>query len=97
MNMQDKHSDTTEPNIVPKKEQRGCLSCNNIGNRCSSLGCVKDIELTPERIKEFVEFAKILKQIHVRLMMEGHNIDDLRDRIRKQVVRHEYNDKTITE
>lgn len=89
MDAQDKHSNMAEPNIVPKKEQRGCLSCNNIGNRCSSLGCIKDIELTTDRIKEFVEFAKILKQIHVRLAMEGYNIDELRNQITNQEVDHE--------
>lgn len=76
MSEQDKHQESTEPNIVPKKEQRRCLSCNNIGTRCSFLGCEQQMRFNPEQVKELITFAKMLKQVHVRLVMEGYVIED---------------------
>lgn len=65
---------------VPKAEPRGLLCSNNDVNRGSALGFDPEggetnKPLTEGNINSLIELAKILKRIHVRLVMEGYVIE----------------------
>lgn len=75
--MQDKFENPDQINIVPKEGQPKCsdLSCNNVGQAgCPSLG--SPVEFTKEQMESFVQFALILKRIHMRLMAEGYTVNE---------------------
>jgi len=68
-------------NNVPKAEPRSLLCSNNDVNRGSALGFnpATDLPIEPlseESITAVIDFAKILKRIHIRLVMEGYVIQD---------------------
>jgi hypothetical protein len=69
-----RHNQHAGKNIEPKEGQREGLCRNNSGHRCPSLA--QQREFSKEGIRNFIEWAKVLKRIHVRLMMEGYNIKD---------------------
>lgn len=61
-------------NMESKEEQRMSLYCNKTTHRCSSLD--NDRTFSKKEIDAFIDFAKILKRIHVRLIMEGYTIEN---------------------
>lgn len=72
--MLDKQEKFTNKNIVPKEGQPTCLSSHKSGEGCPSLGY--SLQLNDKQVKSFIEFARILKRIHVRLIAEGYKIDE---------------------
>lgn len=75
--MQHKSDNLNSNNIVPKEGQsiQSDLCCNNVGwGDCPSLGY--SLQLNDKQVKSFIEFARILKRIHVRLIAEGYKIDE---------------------
>ena len=74
MNKPHKSQFNSGNNIKSKEEQRELLCGYKAGTRCSSLD-FEEKKLTDEEIDSFIAFALILKQIHVRLVMEGYTIE----------------------
>lgn len=72
--MLDKQDNNTDENIVPKEGRPTCLSSHNAGVGRPSLGYSLRFDQT--QINSLVEFALILKKIHVRLMVEGFTISE---------------------
>lgn len=70
--------DTNTDKYFHNKEGQPRLSCSNkVGDGCPSLvPQLTTINFSPGQIKHFIEFAKVLKRIHIRLVMEGHKIED---------------------
>ncbi|KAB2916008.1 MAG: hypothetical protein ACO1PI_10115 [Bacteroidota bacterium] len=72
--MLDNQEKNINQNIVPKEGRPTCLSSDNTGVGRPSLGYSLRFDQT--QINSLIEFALILKKIHVRLMMEGFTISE---------------------
>ena len=67
---------SSDVSLTPEGGQRGLLCSNKQSDRCSPLGVINDIKFSPAEIKQFIGLARIFKQIHIRLLIEGYVIKD---------------------
>jgi hypothetical protein len=56
--------------VEPNEGERILLPSNKSDSRSPSL----DLSFSTDEIASFIRFAKILKRIHIRLIMEGYTI-----------------------
>jgi len=76
MNMQHENPNNPHYSLTPEGGQRGFSCCNGELGRCSPFGVPKDITFTKEEKDQIIGLARIFKQIHIRLIIDGYTIKD---------------------
>ena len=71
----DKDEEEQNINCASEEGQRASLSSNTDSSCCPSSG-TSDLAFSPEAIKSLVEFGKVLRRIHNRLLSEGYTISN---------------------